>query len=126
MVRSDLAPADVTTIDGIPVLSVLRTAYDLGRRPPEWRALGHLDDLLKATGLEVRDLWRYIVEHPGMRGIRQIRGLIPHIDTKSESPPESWLRLLIRWHIIRVRAEHYAMNHTRAIDEVLRERGYRG
>ncbi len=95
VVRADLGPGDVTTIDGIPVLSAVRTAYDLGRRPPEWKALGHLDDLMKATGLESSDLWAYIVAHPAKRGVCQIRGLIPHIDTKSESPPESWLRLMM-------------------------------
>lgn len=95
VVRADLDPGDVTTVEGIPVLSVVRTAYDLGRRPPEWRALGHLDDLLKVTGLNTSDLWAYIRAHPATRGVCQIRGLIPHIDTSSESPPESWLRLLI-------------------------------
>jgi len=95
VVRADLAPTDITLIDGRRITTALRTAYDLGRRPPRWRALGHLDDLVKATGLDLRLLWRYIVDHPDMRGIRQIRGLMPHIDASSESPPESWLRLLI-------------------------------
>jgi hypothetical protein len=93
--RSDLAPADVTTIDGLRVTTPIRTAYDLGRRPPRWRALGHLDDLVKSTGLDVKALWRYVAAHPDTRGIRQIRALIPHIDPASESPPESWMRLLI-------------------------------
>lgn len=95
VVRADLGPGDVTTVDGIPVLSAVRTAYDLGRRTPEWRALGHLDDLMKATGLEVSDLLAYVVAHPAKRGVCQIRGLISHIDTNAESPPESWLRLLM-------------------------------
>ncbi|HEY9315213.1 DUF559 domain-containing protein [Williamsia sp.] len=95
VVRADLAPDDVTIIDGRRVTTAVRTAYDLGRRPPRWRALGHLDDLINATGLDLRVLWRYIVGNPDMRGIRQIRELVPHIDPTSESPPESWLRLLI-------------------------------
>lgn len=95
VVRADLSPSDVIVIDGRRVTTPIRTAYDLGRRPPHWRALGHLDDLVKATGLDVQLLWRYIVEHPGTRGVRQIRELTRHIDPRSESPPESWLRLLI-------------------------------
>lgn len=93
--RTDLSLDDVMVIDGRSATTPVRTAYDLGRRPPQWRALGHLDDLVKATDLDVGVLWRYVVEHPGTRGIRQIRELVPHINPLSESPPESWLRLLI-------------------------------
>jgi hypothetical protein len=39
-------------------------------------------------------LHTYADEHNGHRGIRQLRLLIPLIDGLSESPPESWLRLL--------------------------------
>jgi hypothetical protein len=95
VIRCTLDPGDLTEVNGLPVTTVIRTAYDIGRRPPEWRALGHLDDLVRATGLDVGELWRYIVRHPDMRGVRQIRGLVAHIDPVSESPPESWLRLLI-------------------------------
>ncbi|PYE15120.1 uncharacterized protein DUF559 [Williamsia limnetica] len=95
VVRSDLSLDDVMLIDGRRVTTPIRTAYDLGRRPPHWRALGRLDDLVKAADIDLPSFWRYVVEHPGTRGIRQIRELIPHIDPLSESPPESWLRLLI-------------------------------
>lgn len=95
VVRSELEPDDVTVIEGLPVLSAVRTAYDLGRRRPEWRALGHLDDLLGAAGVESRVLWHYVTAHPDTRGVRQIRDLIQYVDTKSESPPESWLRLCL-------------------------------
>jgi REase_MTES_1575 len=95
VVRSDLSVDDVMLIDGWRVTTPIRTAYDLGRRAPHWRALGHLDDLVKAADIDLDLLWRYVVEHPGTRGIRQIRELIPHINALSESPPESWLRLLI-------------------------------
>lgn len=37
--RTDqLGPADVTIMDGLAVTNPVRTAYDLGRRTPDWRA----------------------------------------------------------------------------------------
>ncbi|MEE3848738.1 DUF559 domain-containing protein [Gordonia sp. LSe1-13] len=93
--RTDLDPDDVVDLDGISVTSVLRTALDIGRVPPEWRALGHLDDLARATGLCPMDLADYVEKFKARRGIRQLRALIPMIDGRSESPPESWLRLLM-------------------------------
>ncbi|MDL9945703.1 DUF559 domain-containing protein [Gordonia sp. ABSL11-1] len=93
--RTELTESDVMILDGIAVTTPLRTAYDLGRRGPEWRALGHLDDLARATGFSVADLQEYADERDGYRGIRQLRFLIPLIDALAESPPESWVRLMM-------------------------------
>ncbi|MGZ8176911.1 type IV toxin-antitoxin system AbiEi family antitoxin [Williamsia sp. SKLECPSW1] len=95
IIRADLDPVDVVVVDGMPTTSPVRTAYDLGRRTPGWLALAHLDDLTRATDLDLAELWRFVVDHPGVRGIRQIRGLIPWIDPGAESSGESWTRHLI-------------------------------
>ena len=96
ILRTDrLATADVEIINGLTVTNPIRTAYDLGRRTPDWKALARLDDLARVSGLDLRELWAYIRDHPRARGICQIRELIKHIDAKAESPGESWLRLLI-------------------------------
>ncbi|MGU3293263.1 hypothetical protein [Williamsia sp. M5A3_1d] len=95
VVRTDLDPRDVLTLDGMPVTSPIRTAYDLGRRAPAWSALGYLDALVDATEMDLGQLWRFIVDHPRTRGVRQIRGLVPWIDPKAESFGESWMRLLV-------------------------------
>ncbi|MGJ0119834.1 hypothetical protein ACQ7HM_11575 [Williamsia sp. MIQD14] len=95
VVRTDLDPRDVLTLDGMPVTSPIRTAYDLGRRTPTWSALGYLDALVAATDLDRGQLWRFIVDHPRTRGIRQIRGLVPWIDPQAESFGESWMRHLV-------------------------------
>ena len=95
VVRADIDPTDIVEIDGMPTTTAMRTAYDLGRRGPAWLGLAFLDDLTAATELDLGELWRYIVDHPGMRGIRQIRGLIPWIDAGAESSGESWMRHLI-------------------------------
>ncbi|WP_188488451.1 hypothetical protein [Williamsia phyllosphaerae] len=95
IVRTDLDPRDIVAVDGMPVTSVIRTAYDLGRRGPAWLGLAHLDDLTRSTNLELGVLWRYVVDHPAVRGIRQIRGLIPWVDPNAESSGESYMRHLV-------------------------------
>lgn len=95
IIRADLDTADVVSVHGMPVTSPVRTAFDLGRRSPGWVGLAHLDDITRATDLDLGALWRFIVAHPAMRGVRQIRGLIPWIDAGAESPGESWTRFLI-------------------------------
>ncbi|MEH3157186.1 MAG: hypothetical protein PGN29_18430 [Gordonia paraffinivorans] len=95
IIRAELNPADVVTVHGMPVTSPVRTAFDLGRRGPAWMGLAHLDDITRATDLDLGELWRFIVAHPAMRGVRQIRGLIPWIDPCAESSGESWTRFLI-------------------------------
>ncbi|WP_299576033.1 type IV toxin-antitoxin system AbiEi family antitoxin [uncultured Williamsia sp.] len=93
--RTELNPADVVVVDGMPVTSPIRTAFDLGRRSPAWIALAHLDDLTRATDLDHMELWRFVVAHPAVRNIRQLRGLVPWIDAGAESSGESWTRHLI-------------------------------
>ncbi|GAA1911020.1 DUF559 domain-containing protein [Williamsia serinedens] len=93
--RTEVNPADVVVIDGMPVTSPIRTAFDLGRRTPAWLALAHLDDLTRATDFDHMDLWRFVVAHPAVRNIRQLRGLVPWIDAGAESSGESWTRFLM-------------------------------
>ncbi|MFW0784245.1 DUF559 domain-containing protein [Gordonia sp. CPCC 206044] len=93
--RTDLQPDDVTEIDGIPVTNAIRTAFDIGRIAPDWYALGLLDSLFRATGFCRDELAQYARRYPGHRGVRQLRNLIPLIDDLAESPPESWVRLIV-------------------------------
>ncbi len=93
--RYQLSPEDVTEVDGVRVTTPVRTAFDVGRIPPEWRGLGNLDALHRASGFSLPALFRYIDEHRGWRFIRQLRAIAPLVDGSAESPPESWVRLLI-------------------------------
>lgn len=93
--RTELLNRDVTEADGIPVTTVIRTAFDIGRIAPDWRALGLLDALAHATEFDAAELEVYTKQFPGHRGVRQLRALIPLIDSRVESPPESWVRLLM-------------------------------
>ncbi|GAB90521.1 endonuclease domain-containing protein [Gordonia rhizosphera] len=93
--RTDLDATDVMVVDGIRVTTPIRTAFDLGRIAPEWRALGYLDDLVRATDFPIEELHVYAHNRSRRRRIRQLRNLIPLIDANAESPPESWVRLLM-------------------------------
>ncbi|MEH3155133.1 MAG: hypothetical protein PGN29_07180 [Gordonia paraffinivorans] len=97
--RTDrLAADDIVEFAGLPVTSVVRTAYDLGRRRPDWLALGHLDDLARSAGLNASELWAYTRDHPRARGICQLRELVGLVDPLAESPGESWTRLVMHRH----------------------------
>ena len=93
--RLDLDPADIVTIDGIKVTSVIRTAFDIGRSRFASRALGYLDALARATNLDVAALEKYTATQKGRRNVVQLRRLIPLIDRRIESPTEAWLLLTI-------------------------------
>ena len=97
--RTDrLAADDVFEIAGLPVTTAIRTAYDLGRRQPDWLALGHLDDLARSADLDLGELWAYTRDHPRARGICQLRELVGLVDPLAESPGESWTRLIMHRH----------------------------
>jgi hypothetical protein len=93
--RYMLARNDVIELEGVLVTTPVRTAFDIGRVTPEWRGLGNLDALSRATAFSIPDLARYVDTHGGWRYIRQLRTLVPLIDGRAESPRESALRLLI-------------------------------
>lgn len=88
-----LAARDITVVDGVPVLTPLRLACDLGRLRPRDQALGAIDALARTAGLTAADIEREIPRFRGMRGVIQLRDLAPRVDGRAMSPPESWVRL---------------------------------
>lgn len=88
-----LLPSDVMEVDGVRVLTPLRLACDLGRLRPRDQALGAMDALARAGGLDAADVVRETERFSGMRGVVQLRDLGPRVDARAESLPESWTRL---------------------------------
>jgi very-short-patch-repair endonuclease len=87
--------SDVVLIGDLRVTTPTRTAADLGRWLPRYRAIGVLDLFLR-SGLVTRE--QLLAEEErwfGFKGIRQLRELIRFADPRSESHRESWLRLLL-------------------------------
>jgi REase_MTES_1575 len=84
-----------TAVNGIPVTSAARTAFDLGRRPGLQTAVIRIDDLARATGIAVDDVRVLMDTHRGARGMNQLRRVLPLVDAGAESPQETRTRLLL-------------------------------
>ncbi|CAN5683963.1 hypothetical protein BH09ACT8_BH09ACT8_52350 [soil metagenome] len=96
VVRHDVLRADeVTKINGLPVTSLARTAYDVARYLPRTEALQRLDALMWATSFSREDVALIAKRNQGARGLRQLRELLPLVDGGAASPQETWLRLLL-------------------------------
>ncbi|GAA1475951.1 hypothetical protein GCM10009623_03970 [Nocardioides aestuarii] len=94
----DLLPEDWCTVGGVRVTTPLRTALDLTCNLPRRSALGAADALARAHGFTSRDLQRLLPRYRGRRGVVQARQLVPMVDPRAESQPESWMREVLASH----------------------------
>jgi len=96
IVRNETLGADeLTEIRRLPVTSVARTAYDLGRHLPRGQAVARLDALMRAKPFSFEDVSVLAKRYRGARGLRRLGGVLPLVDGGAASPKESWLRLLL-------------------------------
>jgi len=86
---------DVVEVDGMAVATPQRTAYDLGRHLSPAAAVVHLDALSRATGLAAEHVSPLLDRYPGARHVRRLRRALDLMDGGSQSPKETWLRLLL-------------------------------
>ena len=94
--RNDtLLDDEITTVAGLPVTTVERTAFDLARRDGESRAVARLDALARATDFKTRDVLAVADRHPHVRWLRRVDRLLDLVDPGAESPKESWLRMML-------------------------------
>lgn len=93
--RRDLAPDDVMELNGMQVLTPLRTAMDLGCSLGRRNALAALDGFMRLHGITREQLHAELPRYFRRRGVVQLRELIPLADARAESPGESWTRLEI-------------------------------
>ncbi|HET7355695.1 MAG TPA: type IV toxin-antitoxin system AbiEi family antitoxin domain-containing protein [Nocardioidaceae bacterium] len=93
--RRDLVPGDVMEINGMQVLTPLRTAMDLGCSLSRRNALAALDGFMRVHGITQEQLYGELPRYRRRRGVIQLRELIPLADPRAESPGESWTRLEI-------------------------------
>lgn len=90
-----LRPDEYGLVAGLPVTTPQRTAFDLGRRKPLGAAIANLDALMRATGIKVDEISDIADQHRGARGLRQLETASGLADAGSQSPKETWLRLLL-------------------------------
>ena len=90
-----LRESEFAEVGGIAVTTPARTAFDIGRRTTRLVAVQRLDALVNATGVKTACIASVASRHPGERGIRRLRRVLPLIDGGAESPQESRTRLML-------------------------------
>lgn len=95
VVRSPLPVHDVVRFAGLLVTTPVRTAFDLGRRPPRADALIAVDALLHRRVVKAPALEAYAREHPRWPGAPLLREVCELAEPLTESPMETRLRLVI-------------------------------
>jgi hypothetical protein len=90
-----VAEDEIQQITGIPTTTPARTALDLACRYPVEKAVAAIDALARATDLKTIDVEVLADRYAGRRGIRRARVALSLVDPGAESPPETWLRLLL-------------------------------
>lgn len=88
-----VADDEVTHASGLPVTTRVRTAFDLGRHLDRPEALARLDALMWTQRFSIGEVGALAGRHPGVRGLRQLRDLLPLVDGGAASPRESRARL---------------------------------
>ena len=96
VVRDETLDADeVTQLRRLPVTTVARTAFDLGRHLPRGVAVAHLDALMRGAPFSVDAVHALARRHKGARGVRKLTAVLALVDGGAMSPRETWLRLLL-------------------------------
>jgi very-short-patch-repair endonuclease len=93
--RQLLSAREFERLDGLPVTTPERTAFDLGRRGGLTHAVARLDALAAATDFKVNDVFELAGAHRHTRGLRQLETALDLVDGGAQSPRETWLRLLL-------------------------------
>jgi very-short-patch-repair endonuclease len=93
--RIELHDKDVVVRHDVPATSTLRTAVDLGSRPPLVEAVVAVDMALHRRLVSPAMLREYIEEHPRCSGIAHLRRVVELAEPATESAMESRLRMLL-------------------------------
>lgn len=105
LLRSQLDDADIVVVDGIPVTSPVRTAYDIGRGAGgRWRGLpsvrrlmntvADVDATLRDTRTGADAVARYSAARPHWRGTPLLQRVLGLADPRAASRPESAFRVV--------------------------------
>jgi len=96
VVRADhLTRYEVTSAHGVAVTTALRTAFDLGRRPPMTEAICAVDALTRKCAITADDIAAFAERFCGARGIAQLPEVLRRSSPLSDSPMETRIRVAI-------------------------------
>jgi hypothetical protein len=91
--RTELDPADVTIVDDVPMTTPVRTAWDIATLETVPAAVAMLDAMVRAGHLRPEELDRLLMGARGRWRASRAATVLPLVDGRSESPPESWVRV---------------------------------
>jgi very-short-patch-repair endonuclease len=93
--QTTLRPDDRVAIDGVPLSSPLRTAWDVAALEPLGTAVAALDAMVRADAVTLGQLRRMADDGAGRFGVGRVRRAVPLVDPRAESAPESRVRLAL-------------------------------
>jgi Protein of unknown function (DUF559) len=93
--RTEFSDEDVVLIDDVRLMTPLRTAWDVATLETVPTAVGLLDGMARAGQLDVAAFGRLVERRRGRWGAARAATVAPLVDGRSESPPESWVRVAI-------------------------------
>lgn len=93
--RDRLDGDEVVRVGGLPVTTVTRTAFDIGRLTRGDLGVIRLDALGNAKRFDRRAVVELADRHAGSPGVPRLRQALTLHDAGAESPRETWLRLLL-------------------------------
>ncbi|CAA9211179.1 MAG: hypothetical protein AVDCRST_MAG57-105 [uncultured Blastococcus sp.] len=93
--RTELAPGDVTTVDGVPLSSPLRTAWDVAALEPVGTAVAAIDAMVRSGAVSMGELAARLERSAGDWGVSRVRRAFGLVDPRAESSPESKVRVAL-------------------------------
>lgn len=92
--RTALDPADVVTVDdGTRITGPLRTAWDVATLETVPNAVAMLDAMVRAGHLDLAAAAADLGQSHGRWRASRVEKVLPLVDGRSQSPPESWVRV---------------------------------
>lgn len=93
--RTDLAAHEWEVVDDIPVTTACRTAWDIAALESLPTAVGCIDAMAKGGAIDISTLQSMVATGSGRWRVTRVRRVVELVDARSESPPESWLRVAL-------------------------------
>jgi hypothetical protein len=91
-----LGEREVWHVDGVRVTNPRRTAFDLARIADHVQAVIAVDALAREFEFDPEELLTYPALRDNPRGARRLPAVVADADPRSESPPETRTRLILR------------------------------
>jgi hypothetical protein len=91
--RTDFSASDVTVVDFVRMTTPARTAWEVATLEPVANAVAMLDGMVRSGHIDAADL--SALQVGAMRRWRgtRVSTVMPLVDGRSQSPPESWVRV---------------------------------